>query len=103
MDDQSNTKKAAYATLEFLDEEFKKSTTSADSKESLEVAIQCLETAFGISLTDTQYRPSKSLRELVKSPGAAATGGEAGAAAGASVSSASYNPLAGASVRNFYI
>lgn len=110
MDDQTNTKKVAYATLEFLDEEFKKTTTSADSKESLEVAIQCLETAFGISLRDTQFRSPRSLRDLVRSAGqpgpaagtAAAGVGGAGLGLGAeavSSSTATYNPLAGASVR----
>lgn len=108
MDDQTNTRRVAFATLEFLDEEFKKTTTTSDSKESLEVAIQCLETAFGISLRDTQYRSPRSLRELVRnaatSGGGAVGGGLPAATVGAgdsntvSSSSATYNPLAGASV-----
>ncbi len=112
MDDQTNTKRVAFATLEFLDEEFKKTTTSPDSKESLEVAIQCLETAFGISLRDTQYRSPRSLRELVRnasSSGGGAVGGVpvaatvgAGDSNTVSSSSAAYNPLAGASVSVIY-
>jgi len=65
MCDQGNeTKKLAYSVLGFLDEEFRKPTTTADSRESLEVAMQCLETAFGVTIRDVRYKPSKSLREM---------------------------------------
>ncbi|CAL8109868.1 unnamed protein product [Orchesella dallaii] len=99
MEDQQNTKKVVYGVLEFLDEEFKKTTTTADSKESLEVAMQCLETAFGIGLRDTQFKPAKSLRELVRSQGAGVGGAEAAASASPFAGNLS-NPLAGASYVN---
>lgn len=97
MDDQANTQKVVYGILEFLDEEFKKTTTSADSKESLEVAMQCLETAFGISLRDTQYRSNRGIRDLMRNSSSVAAAGVSGAEGGAAGASP-YNPLAGSSV-----
>jgi len=59
------TKTIVYGILSFLHEEFNNPNTSADSKESIEVSLQCLETAFGVSLQDVRYKPAKSLREIV--------------------------------------
>jgi len=75
MSDQGNeTKRLAYAVLAFLDEEFRKPSTTTDSRESLEVAMQCLETAFGITLRDTCLKPSKSLREIYQNPSTSTSG-----------------------------
>jgi len=86
MDDPTQTLRIAHLVLSFLDEEYKKSTTNADSKESLEVAMQCLETAFNITLQDTAYKSSMSIREMFRkcsgeSPGAAASSASASAGA----------------------
>jgi hypothetical protein len=57
-------KKIAYSMLEFLNEEYNDQSTSPERKESLEVASQCLETAFAINLQDTGYKSSKTLRAM---------------------------------------
>jgi small glutamine-rich tetratricopeptide repeat-containing protein alpha len=56
----------AFGILEFLDSEFKHPKTTADSKESLEVAMQCLETAFNVSLRDEEFRTQKPLVQIHK-------------------------------------
>jgi len=72
-DEAGDTRKVVFSVLSFLDEEYNKATTTPDSKESLEVAMQCLETAFGVSLRDSTYKTSVSLRNLVlNSPSSAA-------------------------------
>lgn len=60
-------KKVVFGILEFLAEEFNSAGSSADMKESLEVATQCLETAFGVTAQDAQYKGKKTLRELYES------------------------------------
>ncbi|CAL8068314.1 unnamed protein product [Orchesella dallaii] len=66
MSDQQTTKKVVCGILQFLDDELKKTTTSAEQKESLEVAIQCLETAYSVRACDSEYRPKLELRDLVR-------------------------------------
>jgi len=87
MSDPLDKRYLAYSILEFLDREFKNETTTADSKESLEVAMQCLETAFNINLRDEEYRSSQPLHQIFGSflnkegqrgAGAAGVGGAAG-------------------------
>ncbi|CAG7815767.1 unnamed protein product [Allacma fusca] len=61
----NDTRRNVYAILDFLQDEYNKSSTSADSKESIEVAMQCLETAFGVNLKDVQYKPKVTLRNAL--------------------------------------
>jgi hypothetical protein len=76
------TKTIVFSILSFLQEEYNRPTTSADSKESIEVSLQCLETRFGVSLQDVRYKSPRTLRDLFQSGLAAAGGGGGGAAAG---------------------
>lgn len=64
------TRKVVHGVLDFLDTELKKPSTTAATKESLEVAMQCLETAYGVTLTekDKEYQLGRSLMDLVASP-----------------------------------
>jgi len=66
MSDPLDKRYLAYSILEFLDREFKNENTTADSKESLEVAMQCLETAFNINLRDEEYRSSQPLHHIFR-------------------------------------
>jgi len=62
----TETKAIAYGILGFLDEEFRKPSTSSDSRESLEVAMQCLETAFGVTLRESPNQAQRSLRQIFR-------------------------------------
>ncbi|GAB6022119.1 hypothetical protein CHUAL_006261 [Chamberlinius hualienensis] len=48
----SDIKRLVYSFIQFLGQQLNDSSLSADAIESLEVAIQCLETAYGIQHTD---------------------------------------------------
>jgi len=64
-EDSADTLKIAYAILSFLEEEYDKTSSSSETKESLEVAMQCLEKAFGVSLANLSSNNTVSLRNLV--------------------------------------
>ena len=65
-DNNNEISRNVYAILDFLQEEYNKSSATAESKESIEVAMQCLETAFGVNLRDVQHKPPVSLRNALK-------------------------------------
>lgn len=75
---EAKKKRMVYGILEFLGEEYNNPESSTDAKESLEVATQCLETAFGIGIHDRQFKCRKTLRELYEemAPDIAAGGGD---------------------------
>ncbi|KAM4875958.1 small glutamine-rich tetratricopeptide repeat-containing protein beta isoform 1-T1 [Thomomys bottae] len=60
----SSIKHLVYAVIRFLREQSQMDTYSSDEQESLEVAIQCLETVFKISPEDTHLAVSQPLTEL---------------------------------------
>ncbi|XP_004595724.1 small glutamine-rich tetratricopeptide repeat-containing protein alpha [Ochotona princeps] len=68
-----NKKRLAYAIIQFLHEQLRHGGLSSDAQESLEVAIQCLETAFGVSLEDSDLALPQTLPEIFE---AAASGKE---------------------------
>nr|XP_014425910.1 small glutamine-rich tetratricopeptide repeat-containing protein beta isoform X6 [Pelodiscus sinensis] len=60
----SSVKRLVYAVIHFLREQSQLDTFTSDEQESLEVAIQCLETVFKISLEDTHLAVPQHLTEL---------------------------------------
>jgi len=64
MDEATETSQIVLSMLDFLGNEYRKTTTSSDAKESIEVAIQCLETAFNTNLRDHKYKGKTGLREM---------------------------------------
>ncbi|XP_051768936.1 small glutamine-rich tetratricopeptide repeat-containing protein alpha isoform X1 [Ctenopharyngodon idella] len=60
----ADTKRLAFSIIQFLHDQLSSGGLSSDAQESLEVAIQCLETAFGISVEDQSLAVSQSLPEL---------------------------------------
>ncbi|XP_029469042.1 small glutamine-rich tetratricopeptide repeat-containing protein alpha [Rhinatrema bivittatum] len=54
----------AYSIIHFLHDQLSHGDLSPDAQESLEVAIQCLETAFGVSMEDRNLAVSKTLPEI---------------------------------------
>ncbi|XP_042546779.1 small glutamine-rich tetratricopeptide repeat-containing protein beta isoform X2 [Dipodomys spectabilis] len=60
----SSIKHLVYAVIRFLREQSQMDTYTSDEQESLEVAIQCLETVFKISPEDTHLAVSQPLTEL---------------------------------------
>ncbi|XP_048224255.1 small glutamine-rich tetratricopeptide repeat-containing protein beta isoform X2 [Perognathus longimembris pacificus] len=60
----SSIKHLVYAVIRFLKEQSQMDTYTSDEQESLEVAIQCLETVFKISPEDTHLAVSQPLTEL---------------------------------------
>lgn len=57
-------RRLAFAIVRFLHEQLRRGALSADAQESLEVAIQCLETAFGVSLDDSSLALPQTLPEI---------------------------------------
>ncbi|XP_038048346.1 small glutamine-rich tetratricopeptide repeat-containing protein alpha-like [Patiria miniata] len=54
-----------YSILEFLEDQIKSGTLGEEAAESIEVATQCLETAYGINTRDDgSMRPDRSLIEI---------------------------------------
>ncbi|ELV09270.1 Small glutamine-rich tetratricopeptide repeat-containing protein alpha [Tupaia chinensis] len=68
-----NRKRLAYAIVRFLQDQLRHGGLSSDAQESLEVAIQCLETAFGVTAGDSDLALPRTLPEIFE---AAATGRE---------------------------
>ncbi|XP_032629541.1 small glutamine-rich tetratricopeptide repeat-containing protein beta [Chelonoidis abingdonii] len=60
----SSVKHLVYAIIHFLREQSQLDTFTSDEQESLEVAIQCLETVFKISLEDTHLAVPQQLTEV---------------------------------------
>ncbi|MCJ8737867.1 hypothetical protein PDJAM_G00029050 [Pangasius djambal] len=60
----TDTKRLAYSIIQFLHNQLTSGGLSSDAQESLEVAIQCLETAFGISTEDQSLAVCQTLPEL---------------------------------------
>ncbi|XP_039400852.1 small glutamine-rich tetratricopeptide repeat-containing protein beta isoform X4 [Mauremys reevesii] len=60
----SSVKHLVYAVIHFLREQSQLDTFTSDEQESLEVAIQCLETVFKISLEDTHLAVPQQLTEM---------------------------------------
>uniref|UniRef100_A0A3Q2PZH9 Small glutamine-rich tetratricopeptide repeat-containing protein beta n=1 Tax=Fundulus heteroclitus TaxID=8078 RepID=A0A3Q2PZH9_FUNHE len=57
-------KRLAFAIVQFLRDQTHRSALNSDEQESLEVAIQCLETTFKISPSDCHLAVSQPLREI---------------------------------------
>uniref|UniRef100_A0A452TLI5 Small glutamine-rich tetratricopeptide repeat-containing protein alpha n=1 Tax=Ursus maritimus TaxID=29073 RepID=A0A452TLI5_URSMA len=66
-----NKKRLAYAIIRFLHDQLRHGGLSSDAQESLEVAIQCLETAFGVTVEDRDLALPQTLPEIFE---AASTG-----------------------------
>ncbi|OXB80863.1 UNVERIFIED_CONTAM: hypothetical protein H355_016880 [Colinus virginianus] len=60
----SSVKRLVYAFIHFLREQSQIETFTPDEQESLEVAIQCLETVFKINPEDTHLAPPQHLIEM---------------------------------------
>ncbi|XP_072272454.1 small glutamine-rich tetratricopeptide repeat-containing protein beta [Pyxicephalus adspersus] len=60
----SSIKRLVYAVIQFLREQSQRDVYTADEQESLEVAVQCLETVFKISPGDVHLSTPNSLEEL---------------------------------------
>uniref|UniRef100_A0A8D0L4V8 Small glutamine-rich tetratricopeptide repeat-containing protein alpha n=1 Tax=Sphenodon punctatus TaxID=8508 RepID=A0A8D0L4V8_SPHPU len=60
----ADKKRLAYSIIQFLHDQLQNGGLSPDAQESLEVAIQCLETAFGVSMDDTDLAVSQTLPEI---------------------------------------
>ncbi|CAH2296237.1 small glutamine-rich tetratricopeptide repeat-containing beta [Pelobates cultripes] len=60
----SSIKRLVYAVIQFLREQSQRDDYTSDEQESLEVAVQCLETVFKIGPEDAQLATSKSLEEV---------------------------------------
>lgn len=57
-------KRLAFSIIKYLHDQLHNGGLSSDAQESLEVAIQCLETAFEVSIEDRSLETAKSLQEL---------------------------------------
>ncbi|CAF1180485.1 unnamed protein product [Didymodactylos carnosus] len=68
---QVRRKQLIYSILKFLDNEIRTETTNAERRESMEVAAQCLETAYDVMLNNQEgdriYGPPVDLLSLVTS------------------------------------
>ncbi|XP_053313918.1 small glutamine-rich tetratricopeptide repeat-containing protein beta [Spea bombifrons] len=60
----SSLKRLVYAVIHFLREQSQRDDYTSDEQESLEVAVQCLETVFKIGPEDTHLATPKSLEEM---------------------------------------
>ncbi|XP_072450393.1 small glutamine-rich tetratricopeptide repeat-containing protein alpha-like isoform X2 [Chiloscyllium punctatum] len=60
----TDNKRLAYSIIQFLRDQLQSGDLTSDAQESLEVAIQCLETAFGISTDNEDLAVSRTLPEI---------------------------------------
>uniref|UniRef100_A0A8B9KZI2 Small glutamine-rich tetratricopeptide repeat-containing protein alpha n=1 Tax=Astyanax mexicanus TaxID=7994 RepID=A0A8B9KZI2_ASTMX len=60
----TDTKRLAFSIIQFLHDQLRSGELSSDAQESLEVAIQCLETAFSVSVEDQSLEVTETLPEL---------------------------------------
>ncbi|XP_053097084.1 small glutamine-rich tetratricopeptide repeat-containing protein beta isoform X2 [Pangasianodon hypophthalmus] len=63
-DSMAVEKRLAYSIVQFLRDQTHSGSLNSDEQESLEVAIQCLETTFKISSSDGQLAAPQPLREI---------------------------------------
>ncbi|KAK0141017.1 Small glutamine-rich tetratricopeptide repeat-containing protein alpha [Merluccius polli] len=63
----TDTKRLAFSIIHFLHEQLRAGQLSSDAQESLEVAVQCLETAFEVSTDDTSLAVPQTLPEIFSS------------------------------------
>lgn len=63
----ADTKRLAFSIIQFLHDQMSSGSLSSDVQESLEVAIQCLETAFSVSVEDQSLAVSQTLPEIFAS------------------------------------
>ncbi|XP_038596214.1 small glutamine-rich tetratricopeptide repeat-containing protein alpha [Tachyglossus aculeatus] len=59
-----NNKHLAYSIIQFLHDQLQNGGLSPDAQESLEVAIQCLETAFGVTVENKELAMTQTLPEI---------------------------------------
>ncbi|XP_056372475.1 small glutamine-rich tetratricopeptide repeat-containing protein alpha isoform X2 [Hyla sarda] len=60
----ADKKRLAFSIIQYLQDQLHNGGLSSDAQESLEVAIQCLETAFDVSMEDPSLAVSQTLPEL---------------------------------------
>ena len=60
----TNVKPLVASIIHFLNDQMHNGGLSSDAVESLEVAIQCLESAYGVSGSDESLRPSIPLLDI---------------------------------------
>ncbi|XP_041060029.1 small glutamine-rich tetratricopeptide repeat-containing protein alpha-like [Carcharodon carcharias] len=60
----TDNKRLAYSIIQFLRDQLQSGNLTSDAQESLEVAVQCLETAFGISIDNEDLAVSRTLPEI---------------------------------------
>ncbi|XP_046905605.1 small glutamine-rich tetratricopeptide repeat-containing protein alpha isoform X2 [Hypomesus transpacificus] len=63
----TDTKRLAFSIIQFLHDQFHSGNLSSDAQESLEVAVQCLETAFEVSTEDQSLAVTQTLPEIFAS------------------------------------
>ena len=63
----ADKRRLIYSIVQFLNKELNSDEISEDAKESLEVASQCLQTAYCMAPEDTHLEVSKPLEELFHS------------------------------------
>ncbi|XP_051957547.1 small glutamine-rich tetratricopeptide repeat-containing protein alpha-like [Xyrauchen texanus] len=63
----ADNKRLAFSIVQFLHDQLSSGGLSSDAQESLEVALQCLETAFGVSVEDKDLAVSQTLPEIFAS------------------------------------
>ncbi|XP_067329726.1 small glutamine-rich tetratricopeptide repeat-containing protein alpha [Anolis sagrei] len=66
----ADNKRLAFAIVRFLQDQLQDGGLSPDAQESLEVAVQCLETAFGVSMEDRRLALSQTLPEIFEAAAA---------------------------------
>lgn len=59
-----NKRRLVFSIIQFLNREMASDEMSEDAKESLEVASQCLQTAFSFSAEDVHLEVSKPLEQI---------------------------------------
>ncbi|XP_031612067.1 small glutamine-rich tetratricopeptide repeat-containing protein alpha [Oreochromis aureus] len=60
----TDNKRLAFSIIQFLHDQLQSGTLSSDAQESLEVAVQCLETAFDVSTDDQSLAVPMTLPEI---------------------------------------
>ncbi|KAF7650516.1 hypothetical protein LDENG_00125080 [Lucifuga dentata] len=60
----TDTKRLAFSIIQFLHDQLRSGTLTPDAQESLEVAAQCLETAFDVSADDQSLAVQETLPEI---------------------------------------
>lgn len=62
----SDKRRLVYSILQFCNKELQSADLSEDAKESLEVACQCLQSAYALTLEDRHLEVSRPLEEIFK-------------------------------------